>query len=114
MHKKIFSALQLLNLLFQALYTLALPVGLGALASFLLTKYASAPSWIWAVLLTLGVLMGLYSMVKFIILASESMDRMEKQKAENLQARQEKEERQARLRAESKIDEIKGETEKSE
>ena len=114
MHKKIFSALQVLNLLFQALYTLVLPVGIGALASFLLTKYTSAPKWIWAVLITLGVLIGLYSMVKFIILASESMDRVEKQKAENLQARKEKEERQARLRAESKTNEIKGETEKSE
>ena len=60
MHKKILNALELLNMLFQALYTLALPIGIGALASFLLTKYANAPSFVWAILLTLGVFIGLY------------------------------------------------------
>lgn len=98
MHKKIISALAMLNLLFQALYTLALPIGIGALASFLLTKYASAPSWIWAVLITGGVLMGLYTMVKFILTQMAGLERLEKQRKENLAAKEEKERRQAALR----------------
>lgn len=92
------SMLQMLNLLFQAIYTLALPIGIGALASFLLVKYASAPGWIWAVLLTLGVFIGLYSMVRFIIAYADGMDRQEKQREKELAAKKEKEERQSRLR----------------
>lgn len=98
MHKKLFTALSMLNLLFQAIYTLALPIGIGALAAFLLTEYASAPSWIWAILLTLGTLMGLYSMVKYILTATAGMDRLESQQKADEKEKREKEERQARLR----------------
>lgn len=98
MHKKIFNALTLFNLIGQAIYTLCLPMGLGALISYLLTKYASAPRWIWAIFLTLGSLIGLYSMVKYILTAMAGMDRLEKQQKRDLAEKKEKEERQARLR----------------
>ena len=102
MHKKIFDALNMLNLLGQAIYTLALPIGLGALASFLLTEYAGAPGWIWAILLTLGTLMGLYSMVKYILSAMTGIERQKKQREADLAAKREKEDRQAALREASK------------
>ena len=98
MHKKIFDALSLLNLIGQALYTLALPIALGAVISYLLCRFASAPGWIWAILLTLGTLMGLYSMVKFIIVYAGGMDRLNKQRAEDAAEKEEKERRQAALR----------------
>lgn len=98
MHKKIFNALELLNILFQAFYTLALPIGIGALASFLLTKYASAPSWIWAVLLIVGVFIGLYSMIKYILTATSGMDKRNKQIKHFKAEEEEKEARQQRLR----------------
>ncbi len=98
MNKKFFNALTLFNLLGQAIYTLALPIGLGVLASYLLTEYASAPRWIWAILLTLGSLIGLYSMVKYILTATAGMDRLEKQQRRDLAEKKEKEEKQARLR----------------
>lgn len=81
MYKKFVSALYVLNIVFQAFYTLALPIGIGALVSFLLTRYADFPGWIWAVLITLGVFTGLFSMVKFIITAMNNLDRLEKQDA---------------------------------
>lgn len=98
MYKKFINALSMLNLLGQAIYSLALPIALGALAAFLLTEYASAPSWIWAILMTLGALMGLYSMVKYILTATAGMDRMKKQQIADEQQKRDKEERQARLR----------------
>ena len=97
MHKKILNALELLNMLFQALYTLALPIGIGALASFLLTKYANAPSFVWAILLTLGVFIGLYSMIKFILTAIKNMEKLEKQREKDLAEKQKKEERKMRI-----------------
>lgn len=98
MYKKFINALSMLNLLGQAIYSLALPIALGALTAFLLTEYASAPSWIWAILMTLGALMGLYSMVKYILTATAGMDRMKKQQIADEEQKRDKEERQARLR----------------
>ena len=98
MYKKFINALSMLNLLGQAIYSLALPIALGALAAFLLTEYASAPSWIWAILMTLGALMGLYSMVKYILTAPAGLDRMKKQQIADEEQKRDKEERQARLR----------------
>lgn len=102
MHKKIFDALTMLNLLGQAIYTLALPIGIGALISFLLTKYADAPGWIWAILLTFGTLIGLYSMIKYILSAMAGIEKTKKQRDADLAARKEKEEKQAALREASK------------
>ena len=98
MYKKFINALSMLNLLGQAIYSLAMPIAIGALAAFLLTEYASAPSWIWAILMTLGALMGLYSMVKYILTATAGMDRMKKQQIADEEQKRDKEERQARLR----------------
>ena len=98
MHKKIFDALTMLNLLGQAIYTLALPIGIGALVSFLLTKYAHTPGWTWAILLTAGTLMGLYSMVKYILIAMTGIERTKRQIESDLAAKKEKEEKQAALR----------------
>ena len=102
MHKKIFSALELLNILFQAFYTLALPIGIGARAAFLLTKFASAPSWIWAVLLIIGVFVGLYSMIKYILTATGGIDRRDKQEKQMKKDEEEKEAKHEWLRTAGK------------
>ena len=79
MYKKLVSALYVLNIVSQAIFTLALPIGLGVLASYLLTKHAGAPSWIWALLIVLGAMSGLYSMIKFILSATAGLERLEKE-----------------------------------
>lgn len=114
MNRKLFNALQVLNVLFQAIYSLALPIGIGVLVSYLLTRFASVPGWIYAVMIILGVLMGLYSMVKYILIALGNMDRAEKQYEENVKLQREKEEHRERLRSQAKIKENEGEKEKSE
>ena len=42
-------------------------------------KYLSAPEWIYVPLILLGVFSGLYSMVRFILGAMKSLDRLEEQ-----------------------------------
>ena len=54
----------------------------GLLISYLLTTYASAPSWIWALFTVLGVFVGLVSMIKFILSAMAALDRLEKEQKE--------------------------------
>ena len=79
MYKKLVSALYVLNIVSQAIFTLLIPIGLGVLVSYLLTRFTSAPSWIWAVLVVLGAMSGLYSMIKFILSAMAGLDKLEKE-----------------------------------
>lgn len=98
MYEKITSALHALNIVFQALYSLGLPIGIGALCSYLLTEYTDVGGWIWAVLLTLGTLLGFYSMVKYILTATKNLEMLEKQRELAKAEAEEKERRQAALR----------------
>ena len=102
MYRKITDAIHLLNILFQALYTLVLPIGIGALASHLLTKYTSVGGWIWAVLIITGVMTGLYSMIKFILSATKNLDRLIKNREQNDEDLRRKQEKQERLREDVK------------
>lgn len=105
MQGRLLNAFQLLNIVFQAIYSLLFPVGVGAVISYLLTEYADMDSWIWALLLTVGVLIGLVSMVKFILSATQNMDRLEKERAERRAQAIEKERRQSELRSMSRREE---------
>lgn len=80
MFGKLFSISYVLNIVFQAFFTLLTPAGLGFLVSYLLVKFAGAPSWIYAPLLTVGVLLGFVSMVRFILTAMAGYERLEKQR----------------------------------
>ena len=88
MYRKLVSALYVLNIVSQAIFTLLIPIGIGALVSFLLVKYASLPPWIWAIFITLGAMTGLYSMIKFILSATAGLERLEKE--HNIKEKQEK------------------------
>lgn len=82
------NSLYALNIAFQAIFSLAAPIGIGVLVSYLLVKFASAPEWIYAPLILLGAFSGLVSMVKFVITATDGLQRLEneqnsKEKAKN-------------------------------
>ena len=76
-----------LNIVFQAFFTLIMPAGLGFLASWLLVRFAGAPGWIYAPFLTVGILLGLYSMVKFVIVAMSGYERLERERNESRAAK---------------------------
>ena len=80
MHKKLFSVLYAVNIISQAIFTLLIPLALGFGLAWLLVKSLDAPEWLYAVFIPLGVITGLVSMVKFAISASESLERLEKQR----------------------------------
>ena len=82
MYQRFVNSLYVLNIIFQAFFTLLFPVGLGALAAYLLTKHAGVDGWIWAVLLVFGVFCGLWSMIKFILSAMTGLERLEKEQEE--------------------------------
>ena len=79
MHKRVFNAVFILNILFQALLSLVAPAALTFLLAWLLVSRCSFPEWVYAVAIILGLLAGLVSMVRFIISATGSLERLEKE-----------------------------------
>lgn len=78
-YTKIFTPLYLINIIFQAFITLISPIAIMLGIAYLLSTYLSVGSWIYVVLILLGVFSGLYSMVVFILNASRALEALEKQ-----------------------------------
>lgn len=68
-----------MNIIIQALFDLAAPAALFFFIAMLFVKRVGAPEWIYAVAIPLGIFVGLYNMVKFILSATSALDRLEKQ-----------------------------------
>ena len=79
-YKRLVSVLYMLNIVAQSIFTLLIPAGLMFLLSWLLVSKCSAPTWLYAVLIPIGVISGFVSMIKFVIRAGEGVERLEKQK----------------------------------
>jgi F0F1-type ATP synthase assembly protein I len=54
---------------------------LGVLG-FVLVKYARLPEWVYIPLILLGVCFGFFSMIKFILAATRSLERIEEEEKE--------------------------------
>ena len=72
-----------MNIVGQAVFSLLTPAALLFCVSWLLVKRASAPEWIYAVLIPIGIIAGLVSMVKFVLSATSALERLEKQNKNN-------------------------------
>ena len=68
-----------MNIVFQAFVTLLIPAGLGWLGAWLLVTYAACPPWVYVPLIVIGVLVGFYSMIKFVLTAMSGYERLEKE-----------------------------------
>lgn len=79
MYRKFVSAMYVLNILFQSLFNLATPILLMLGLSWLLVSKCGAPEWLYAILSVLGVLVGFVSMIKFILDAMSSLEKLEKE-----------------------------------
>lgn len=77
MYGKLVRVMYDLNMVFQALFCLGLPILLAIFGSSLLVKHASAGEWIYAVLVPLGVLAGLWSMVRFLLKCARQIRALE-------------------------------------
>lgn len=80
MYGKFVNALYLLNIIFQAFFDLVFPIGVSLLVSWLLVDKASAPGWIYAPLVVVGVIIGFSSMIRFILAAAKTLERLERER----------------------------------
>lgn len=79
MYKRNITLLYALNIMFQAIFTLLINIGLGILLSRLAVTYWGADGWIYAPLVTVGVITGLFSMIKFLLSAMRTIETLEEQ-----------------------------------
>lgn len=82
MHRRFFNAMYVFNIVIQSIISLVSPIAVGILAAWLLTEKAGADSWIYVVLIILGVISGLFSMVRFTISSMAGIQRLENEQAE--------------------------------
>lgn len=68
-----------INIVSQAIFSLLVPVGLMILAAWLMVDRVGAPKFVYAIAIVLGFLIGLYSMVRFVMTATANLERLENQ-----------------------------------
>ena len=85
--KNAYGAFYTVNVVFQAIFTLLWQIALSVFLGFVLVKYVSFPEWVYIPLILLGVGFGFFSMIKFILAATRSLERIEE---EQKQKRKEK------------------------
>ena len=80
MYRNLVGALYVINIVFQAIFTLLTPPAILFFINYLCVSKLSFPKWTYAVSLSVGFILGLISMIKFAIAASEGLERLEKQR----------------------------------
>ncbi len=75
---KFVSAVYIINIVIQSFFSLACPMGLGFLIAWLLVSRLEAPTFLYPIFIVLGALVGLYSMVRFILDAMTAVERLER------------------------------------
>lgn len=102
MYSKFVHAFYYFNIIVQSVFSLLCPVGLLTLLAWFLSDRGLVGEWIYAPLILLGIAAGLYSMFRFITLATAQVRALEKA---------EEEKRQRKLQEESKKNHSEGEKE---
>lgn len=84
------NAMQALNIIIQSFFNLLTPIGLSLLVSWLLVEKAGMAAWIYAVLIILGVIVGFYSMIRFLLSSLAALERLEKQQEQKKKKKSER------------------------
>ncbi len=80
MYKNFVGALYVLNIIFQAIFTLLTPPAILFFINYICVTRLDFPAWSYAISLSVGFILGIFTMIKFAIAASEGLERLEKQK----------------------------------
>ena len=78
MQRKLIRGMYLWNLVLQSILSLLTPIGFSTLVAYLLSE-RGVGSWIYAVLIILGVFVGLSSMIRFLLAATAQIERLEQE-----------------------------------
>ena len=98
MKNELTEGVKVLNIVIQSFLSLILDIFVAVGLGRLLVEKFGAPDWTYAVVITLGVLIGLLSMLKFILAASANMERIELDKKKEYDEKRKKAKKQKELR----------------
>lgn len=79
---KFVSSVYVINVIIQSFFSLVFPMLCGFGAGWLLVERVGAPRFLYPILITLGALVGLYSMIKFILETMAAVENLEAQQKE--------------------------------
>ncbi len=77
-----YSAVYVVNIVIQSIFTLLMHIGAGLLLSWVLVDKCGLPSWLYVIIIILTAVLGLFSMMKFILTAMRALDHLEKSRKE--------------------------------
>lgn len=75
-----YSTFYVINIVFQSIFTLLWQIGAAFFVGWIFVRFVNAPQWIYVPLIMLGVISGFVSMVRFILAAMQSLERLEEQR----------------------------------
>ena len=78
--KEGYSTFYVVNIVFQSIFTLLWQIGAALFVGWIFVRFVNAPPWIYVPLIMLGVISGFVSMVRFILAAMKSLERIEEQR----------------------------------
>jgi hypothetical protein len=78
--KQAYSTFYVVNIVFQSIFTLLWQIALGLFVGWLSVEKLGAPDWLYVPIILIGVVTGLVSMVRFILAAMRSLERLEEEK----------------------------------
>lgn len=87
MYRKTVNALYLINIISQAIFTLLTLPALAFLLVFMLVRFAGAPPFLYAILIPLAFIGGIFGMIKFIIKAGDGFERLQREREEKDKAK---------------------------
>lgn len=77
---KAYSTFYVINIVFQSIFTLLWQIFTALVIGWIFVEKLGAPKWLYVPLILVGVMSGLVSMVRFILAAMRSLERLEEQK----------------------------------
>ena len=78
MYKQTFNALYVVNIVMQSIFSLLFDTGIAVLVGWLLTTKVGLDKWIYIPLVLLGLGVGIYSMIKLILISMRNLEVLEK------------------------------------
>ena len=75
--KNFMNSMYALNIVIQSFWSLLMPIGFAVLLGWLLTEKLRMENYVFVILILIGVAVGIFSMVKFLLSALAGLERLE-------------------------------------
>lgn len=82
MYREAWTLTYLMNVIFQAFFSLILQILFSLFLGYLAVEKLGAPRWVYVPIILIGTFVALFSMIKFLMTASKTLEKTEKERKE--------------------------------